>query len=64
MLRVLLYVSMLAVLFAGSVFWAGNAIGSWEPPSVPLHAPGAVTNQTTKHHHHEKQHQARRAGKH
>jgi hypothetical protein len=60
MLRVLFYVSMLAVLFAGAVFWAGNAIGSWEPPSVPLHAPGAAAKATTKAHaHHPKKHHGR-----
>lgn len=48
MLRVLLYVALLATLFGGAVLGAGNAIGSWEPPNVPLHAPGAVTTETTK----------------
>jgi hypothetical protein len=60
MLRVLLYVSMLAALFAGAVFGAGNAIGSWEPPSVPLHAPGASSTGSTKTHaHHPKKHHGR-----
>jgi hypothetical protein len=56
MLRVLVYVSLLAALFGVAVLWAGNAIGSWEPPAVPLHAPGAVSTETTpakKHRHKE-----------
>jgi hypothetical protein len=58
MVRVLVYVSLLAVLFGGAVLWAGNAIGSWEPPAVPLHAPGVSTTETTKatKHHHKKRH--------
>jgi hypothetical protein len=48
MLRVLVYVSLLAALFGGAVLWAGNAIGSWEPPAVPLHAPDASSTETTK----------------
>jgi hypothetical protein len=67
MLRVLLYVSLLAVLFGGAVLWVGNAIGSWEPPNVPLHAPGTVSTETTKvPTHHQKKHKApaQRAKKH
>jgi hypothetical protein len=67
MLRVLVYVSLLATLFGAAVLWAGNAIGSWEPPTVPLHAPGAVTTETTKvPKHHQKQHEvpAKRHKKH
>jgi hypothetical protein len=67
MLRVLVYVSLLAVLFGGAVLWAGNAIGSWEPASVPLHSPGAVSTETTKvKKHHGKKHKApvKRAKKH
>jgi hypothetical protein len=65
MLRVLVYVTLLAVLFGGAVLWAGNAIGSWEPAHVPLHAPGASAPETTKakKHHHGK-HQARPPHKH
>jgi hypothetical protein len=48
MLRVLLYVSLLGALFVGAVFFAGNAIGAWEPATVPLHAPGASSTETTK----------------
>lgn len=59
MLRVLVYVSLLAVLFGAAVLWAGNAIGSWEPPALPLHAPGVSTETTTvENHHHKKKHQA------
>jgi hypothetical protein len=58
MVRVLVYVSLLAVLFGGAVLWAGNAIGSWGPPAVPLHAPGVSSTGTTKvtKHHHKKHH--------
>jgi hypothetical protein len=48
MLRVLVYVSLLATLFGAAVLWAGNAMGSWEPPNVPSHAPGSVSTSTTK----------------
>jgi hypothetical protein len=48
MLRVLLYVSLLGALFVGAVFFAGNAIGAWEPATVPLHAPDASSTETTK----------------
>jgi hypothetical protein len=48
MLRVLLYVSLLGALFVGAVFFAGNAIGAWEPARVPLHAPDASAKETTK----------------
>jgi hypothetical protein len=59
MLRVLVYVSLLATLFGGSVLWAGNAIGSWEPPNVPLRAPGAVSTETTEvPKQHQKKHKA------
>jgi hypothetical protein len=67
MLRALIYVALLATLFGASVLWAGNAIGSWEPPNVPLHAPGAVSTETTKvPNHHQKKHKApaKRAKKH
>jgi hypothetical protein len=47
MVRVVLHVALLGALFAGAVLWAGNAIGAWEPPVVPLHAPSATT-ETTK----------------
>jgi hypothetical protein len=53
MLRVLLYVSLLAALFVGSVLWAGNAIGAFEPPNLPAHAPGVSTEKAkapTPHH--------------
>ena len=46
MLRVLLHVSLLGALFVGAVFFAGNAIGAWEPATVPLHAPGASSTET------------------
>jgi hypothetical protein len=48
MLRVLLHVSLLGALFVGAVFFAGNAIGAWEPATVPLHAPNASSTETTK----------------
>jgi hypothetical protein len=56
MLRVLVYVSLLATLFGAAVLWAGNAMGSWEPPHVPLHAPGSVSTETTKAPTHQKKH--------
>jgi hypothetical protein len=62
MLRVLLYVTLLAGLFAGAVLWAGNAVGAFEPMTIPAHTPGAST-ETTKpekphknHHHRAKKH--------
>jgi hypothetical protein len=58
MLRVLVYVSLLAILFGAAVLWAGNAMGSWEPPNVPSHAPGSVSTETTKT---PKQHQKHEA---
>jgi hypothetical protein len=48
MVRVVLYVALLGALFAGAVLWAGNAIGAWEPATVPLHAPPAASTETTK----------------
>ena len=48
MLRVLLYVSLLGALFVGAVFFAGTAIGAWEPATVPLHAPDGSSTETTK----------------
>ena len=57
MLRVVLYVALLGALFVGAVLWTGNAIGAWEPPTVPLHAPTLSTEtpagkkqQSKKHH--------------
>jgi hypothetical protein len=49
MLRVVLYVALLAALFAGAVLWTGNAIGAWEPATVPLHAPTVSTETGKKH---------------
>jgi hypothetical protein len=45
MLRVVVYVSLLAVLFGGAVLSAGNAIGAWEPmpPPEPAHVLGTST---------------------
>jgi hypothetical protein len=54
MLRVLLHVSLLSVLFVGAVLYAGNAIGAWEPPSVPVHAPDASSTEKTKAKKHKK----------
>jgi hypothetical protein len=48
MLRVLLYVTLFAGLFAGAVLWAGNAVGAFEPMTIPSHAPGAPSTQTNK----------------
>jgi hypothetical protein len=66
MLRVLVYVTLLAVLFGGAVLWAGNAMGSWERPNLPLHAPGAPSTETTKakKHHHKRHDAPRRHKKH
>ena len=49
MLRVVLHVALLGVLFAGAVLWTGNAIGAWEPATVPLHAPTVSTETGKKH---------------
>jgi hypothetical protein len=54
MLRVLLYVSLLTALFAGAVFYSGNAIGAWEPPNLPAHAPDASSTDKTKAKKHKK----------
>jgi hypothetical protein len=54
MLRVLLYVSLLGALFTGAVLYAGSAIGAWEAPNVPLHAPDASSPGKTKHKKHKK----------
>jgi hypothetical protein len=48
MLRVLLYVTLLAGLFVGAVLGAGNALGAFEPVNVPLHAPGGASTDTGK----------------
>jgi hypothetical protein len=48
MLRVLLYVALLAGLFAGAVLWAGNAVGAFEPMTIPSRAPGASSTESTK----------------
>jgi hypothetical protein len=48
MLRVLLYVTLLAGLFVGAVLGAGNALGAFEPVNVPLHAPGGATTDNGK----------------
>jgi hypothetical protein len=61
MLRVLLYVILLAGLFAGAVLWTGNAVGAFEPMTIPSHAPGASSTQTTKvDKSHKKHHKASR----
>jgi hypothetical protein len=48
MLRVLLYVTLLAGLFIGAVLGAGNALGAFEPVNVPLHAPAGPSTNTVK----------------
>lgn len=64
MLRVVLYVALLGALFAGAVLWAGNAIGAWEPATVPLQVPSASTTTTgkkppPKKHHQQAKHKKR-----
>jgi hypothetical protein len=54
MLRVLLYVTLLTALFVGAVFFTGNAIGAWEPATVPLHAPDASSTERSKPKKHKK----------
>ena len=58
MLRVLLYVTLLGALFVGAVLWTGNAVGAFEPVSVPAHAPGMSTEKAKpkkqQHHKHKK----------
>jgi hypothetical protein len=46
MLRVLLHVALLAALFVGAVLYAGNAIGAWEPPNIPVRAPDSKSEKT------------------
>jgi len=48
MLRVLLYVTLLAGLFIGAVLGAGNPLGAFEPVNIPLHAPGGASTDTVK----------------
>jgi hypothetical protein len=55
MLRVLLYVGLLTALFAGTVFYSGNAIGAWEPPNLPAHAPDASSTDRAKAKKHKNQ---------
>jgi hypothetical protein len=55
MLRVLLYVTLLTALFVGTAVWGGNAIGAWEAPNVPLHAPDTPSTERTKAKKHKKQ---------
>jgi hypothetical protein len=59
MLRVLLYVTLLMALFVGTAVWGGNAIGAWEAPNVPPHAPDASSTEKTKakKHKNQKKHQ-------
>jgi hypothetical protein len=54
MLRVLLYVTLLTALFVGTAVWGGNAIGAWEAPKVPLHAPDATSTERAKVKKHKK----------
>jgi hypothetical protein len=63
MLRVLLYVSLLGALFVGAVLGAGNAIGAWEPPNLPMHAPGASEPDRTKAKQHKKHEQSAKRDK-
>jgi hypothetical protein len=68
MLRVLLYVALLTALFVGTAVWGGNAIGAWEAPSVPLHAPDATSTEKTngkkhKNQKNQRQHEAKREKK-
>jgi hypothetical protein len=58
MLRVLLYVTLLGMLFVGAVLWTGNAVGAFEPVNVPAHAPGMSTEKAKpkKPQHHKHQH--------
>ena len=59
MLRVLLHVTLLTSLFVGAVFYAGNAIGAWEPANLPVHAPDAASTEKTnvKKHKNQKKHE-------
>jgi hypothetical protein len=59
MLRVLLYVTLLAGLFVGAVFWAGNAVGAFEPMNVPAHAPGMSTKTVKVQKPHHQKHKKR-----
>jgi hypothetical protein len=48
MLRIVIYVAALICLFAGAIFYGGNAIGAWDPlPPAPT-APPAVKVHHTK----------------
>ncbi|HEY3106691.1 MAG TPA: hypothetical protein VGJ49_07830 [Gaiellaceae bacterium] len=43
MVRVVIYVTLLAALFGGAVLSAGNAIGAWEPIPPSPHVLGTST---------------------
>lgn len=67
MLRVLIYVTLLAVLFGGAVLSAGNAIGAWEPMPPSPRAPTTSTQAEKPHKKHKvpaKAHRQHRAKKH
>jgi hypothetical protein len=48
MLRVLLYVTLLSALFVGTVLYAGNAMGAWDPANLPVHAPDTSSTGKAK----------------
>ena len=49
MVRVVVYVTLLAVLFGGAVLSAGNAIGAWEPmPPAPTPTVLGTSTQVEK----------------
>jgi hypothetical protein len=64
MLRVVLYVTLLSVLFVGAVLSAGNAIGAWEPAFPPLSTITVGETGKKAHHKHHQKAVAKRAKEH